>query len=308
MSVQTRKFEFQKDVPVEEINRFYQESNIDRTQILNVQVIQKTPNAGVYMITYEDIIQPYVVGTSPANGASGVPAGTQIIVQFSEAVQPVLAVDVEVTRNGVPVVVVDGDIVTSGAKVTISNMIDTTYGASYVVTLKTSIEDLNGNNMAQPYVLQFTAISQINALIKKGGNVTPDAGDIAAGYINIAFVASMPDANYRLDCQLVGILAQPGVGLRVSNKTAAGFRINFDKETFSTVETGINNAMAALATAIDTAHTTQINTQHANVGHAAPQNALTGLSTTSPGGAACADRDFQLGNSIDWEATYGLTG
>ena len=307
MAIRTVKFELPKEVPIERINQFFVDTRIDRTQILNIAVIQKTPNTSVFMLTYEDIAAPYVLGTSPANGADGIPTGIDIIIQFSEPVQAVVPADVEVTRNGVVISPLPAlDITTSGSKVTLKNVVSTVYGANYVVTLNTTIKDLVGNPMSNIYVFQFTAISQINSLIKKGGNTVPAGGDITAGFIDVVFGAAMPDANYLTKCQLVGVLVQPSVALRVSNKTAAGFRINFDKEDFSTVETGINNADAALAAAIDTAHTTQINTQHANGTHAAPQNALAGLVTVPPGGALCADRDFQLGNSIDWEATYGL--
>lgn len=295
-----------KDVPIEEINRFFQAQLLDRTQILNISVIQKAPNASVFMITYEDVKDPYVLGTSPANGSDGIPTGIDVIVQFSEAVQTVVDADLEMTRNGVVVTLAPGSLVTSGSKLTIKNLVDTTYGAGYVITFLPTIKDALGNPLGEVYVLQFTAISQINSLIKKGGSTTPIAADITAGYIDVVFGAAMPDANYLVKCQLEGVLTQPSVGLRVSTKTAAGFRVNFDKETFSTVETGINNAAAALASAIDSAHTSQINSQHASGTHAAPQNALSGLSTSPPGGATCVDRDFQLGNSISWEATYGL--
>lgn len=306
MAVRTERFQFSKDFPVEEVNRFFEDNGIDRTQILATEVIQKTPDAGIFMVVYEDIIQPYVVGTSPANGADGIPTGIDIIIQFSEAVQAVVPADIEVTRNGSPVTVPPGDIATSGAKVTISNVVDATYGASYVITLLTTIEDAVGNPMAEPYIFQFTAISQVNSLVKKGGNVTPDGADITAGFIDVTFGAAMPDANYRVIAQLVGAIAQPGVGLRISNKIAAGFRINFDGEDFSTVETGIDNADAALAGAIDSAHLNSINTDHANATHAAPTNPIVTMTTTPPGGASCGDRDFLLGNTIDWIATYGL--
>jgi hypothetical protein len=198
MAVRTKKFEFQKDVPTEEINRFYQENNIDRTQILSVVLIQKTPNAGVYMITYEDIIQPYVIGTSPSNGSDGVPTGSAIIIQFSEAVTALTPSDVEVLRNGSPVALVGGDIVTVGARTTISNAIDGTVNADYVVTIRETVTDLVGNAMSAPYVFNFTSQTEFAGLALKAGRIAPGTGDIAAGFSDVSFVEPFTNDSYRL--------------------------------------------------------------------------------------------------------------
>lgn len=234
MAVQTRKFEFQKDVPVEEINRFYRENNIDRTQILSVVLIQKTPNAGVYMVTYEDTVLPEVVGTSPADGASGVPTGIDVIVQFSEAVQTVGSGDISVTEDGSPVAVPPGDIITAGSKLTIQNVVDE-FDAAYVFTLLTSIQDTNNNPLARPYVFSFITTPESAGVVIKTGRVTPDGADISQGYHDVTFNESFLSDAYKVwdpsfhhTSALPTGVADVGTPWRVSNKMAAGFRINFD--------------------------------------------------------------------------------
>lgn len=229
MSVNIRKFELGKEVPIERVRQFYEAARLDRTQVLDVSVIQKTPNAAVYLLTYEDVMAPYVVGTSPANGATGIPTNSNIIIQFSEAVQNIVPADVEVLKNGVPVVLGAGDITTAGAVVTISSAVDATPNANYVVTLKTTIKDVVGNTMEYPYVFSFTTATQLAGLAFKADHITPDAADVAAGYVDISFTSAFTNSNYDL--------AEPsfhwgapvsGVVFRVTNKTAGGFRLNFD--------------------------------------------------------------------------------
>jgi len=234
MAVQTRQFQFQKDVPVEEINRFYQENNIDRTQILSVVLIQKTPNAGVYMVTYEDTILPEVIGTSPADGASGVPTGVDIIIQFSEEVQTVLPADLEITENGNPVAPAPADVVTSGSKLTISNIVDD-FDSTYVVTLLTSIKDVNDNPLANPYVFTFVTTPESAGIVIKAGRVTPDGTDIANGFHDVVFGDAFLSDSYRIWDPSYHFTAPLPTGApwgvtpwRITNKTSSGFRINFD--------------------------------------------------------------------------------
>lgn len=234
MAVRTKQFQIRKDVPVEEINRFYEDNNIDKTQILSVQVIQKAPNVSIYLVTYEDTVLPEVIGTSPANGASGVPTGIDVVIQFSEAVTSLTSGDIEVTENGIPVVVPGGDITTNGSKVTIANVVDE-LDAAYVITLLTSIQDLNGNHLAYPYVLTFSTNPESAGVVHKAGRVTPTGTDLANGYHDVAFsdpflsdAYRVADPSFHHTSAWPSGFPMPGTPFRITDKVAGGFRVNFD--------------------------------------------------------------------------------
>lgn len=236
MAVRTERFKYSKDFPVDEINRFFEDNAIDRTQIIATGVVQLSTNSMAYFVTYEDVIAPYVVGISPPDGASSVIISTPIIIQFSEALKsPVGPTDFSLTRDGADVDLT-GLVSLAGSVVTIAaGAIDGTYGASYVLTVKTSIKDLNGNPMAQPKVTSWVTQSSTSSLVQKAGRVAPSNTDIANGYSNVVFSTSMPNDAYRLSdpsfhhSVLFPIGWPSGVTpFRITNKVAAGFRINFD--------------------------------------------------------------------------------
>ena len=236
MAVRTVKFELNKDVPVEAINRFFQDQHLDRTQILNISVIQKTPNASVFMVTYEDVTPPYVVGTSPADGSVGVPGNLDVVVQMSEQVQQVRAVDVEVLRNGTPVSLIDGDIQVPGSGTwpssvfRIANAVDSTPNANYIVSLLTTIQDLLGNRMSQPHVFGFTTATQLAGLAIKAGREVPGTGDILAGFKDVVFTEAFTNANYDVPSPGFHSISAPisGQPFRIMNKVAGGFRVGWD--------------------------------------------------------------------------------
>jgi len=308
MAVNIEKFELDKNVPVVGIRKFFEAHGLDRTQVLDISVIQKTPNASIYLLTYEDTVAPYVTGTSPTSGASNVPVSIPIVIQMSEAVADVVDADIRATKDNNLVVI--GGIATNGSTITITGVVDTDPNAHYVITLYTTVTDLAGNPMEHDYTFGFSTAAGAMMMVFKSGVVTPNAMEIGAGSVNIVFPApNFTDLNYRIGLALVGALAQPSVVLRASAKAVNGFTINFDGEDFSTVETGIDNADAAVIAAIDAQHKTSINDDHArNVApniHAAPINQMGVIVTAPPGGAACVDRAFILNNTIEWMAIWG---
>jgi hypothetical protein len=240
MTVQTKAFQFDKDFPVDAVNRFYQAANLDTEQILNVSLIPRPTGAGgVYLITYDDVKAPYVIGTSPSDGSSSVPVSSDIVIQMSENIQQVQAADVEVLRNGTPVSLSGGDIVAGGgswpdSSFKIQNAIDSTLNATYVVTLKTSIQDTSNNAMLVPYVFTFTTADQVSGLTFKSGVINPTPVEIAQNYADVAFGSGFASANYRLTDAIIGTgdPVPPGSGLccieRISNKTVNGFRYNWN--------------------------------------------------------------------------------
>lgn len=234
MAVRTERFKYSKDFPVDEINRFFEDNRIDRTQIIATGVVQLSQNSMAYFVTYEDVISPYVVGTSPSDGAVSVIIGTSVIIQFSETIQVPSLSDFSFTRNGVPVVA-GVSVSTVGSITTITGLVNSDYGAAYVVTIKTSIKDVNGNPMAQPYVFSFVSQAATSTQVQKAGQVVPTGPDIAAGYSAINFASAFASDAYRVPCPGFHHTAPWPTGtpfgaipLRISNKVAGGFRINFD--------------------------------------------------------------------------------
>jgi len=313
VAIIVRRFELSKGQGIDALSRFFSTQSLDRTQILFAQPVQLSPGNAPFILIYDDVNPPYVTGTSPATGSMGIPTGVDIVIQMSEAIDDPSG-KITITRNGTAIVEgVDYTINPSpwpaagSTTITIQGAVDTTSNASYVVSLASTIVDMSGNPMEAGYVFQFTTQDQVASLIIKAGSVVPSAGDIVNGYVDVAFSSDFPDASYIISVTHKGDSAQKGVVLRArtTGYTKSGFKIYFDAEDFSTVETGIDNAIAAGTTAIDAAHTTQINTQHADGTHAAPINALGGLNTNPATGASCVDRAFQAGNSLHWIAVYG---
>ena len=308
MSIVAKRFSLNKDkIDLDELATFFRQQSLDRTQIILAQGVQVTPGNTDIVLIYEDVSPPYVAGTSPADGSLGVPISSTINVIMSENIVDPTA-SITVTRNGAPVA---GIVITPAGgswpsnQFSITSAVDSTYSAVYVVTLAATIADTVGNTMVTSYVFSFTTQAQSAGILYKAGVVVPDGADIAAGFTTVTFGTAFPDATYRVVHGLVGGNTQEGVGLRASTKLAGSFRIYFDPEDFSTVETEIDAKMLELETNLDADYTAQINAQHANGVHAAPQNALGGLVVTPTTASGAVDRAFQPGNTIEWVAVHG---
>lgn len=237
MAIRTEKFELGKEVPIQRINRFFSDNITDPTQVLNIFGYQKAPNVSVLMVTYNDVVAPYVVATSPPDGLGGVLINSDIIIQMSEIVQAIdKAVDIEVLRNGVTVSPSGITIDPAGAtsSFAIKGAVDDSFSATYVVTLKTTIQDQAGNNMELPHVFSFITQAQISALDIRSGKVTPSPAAIGSGYQDVSFGSVFGSDAYRLSGPSFHHLSARPSGLlfRITNKTAIGFRINFDNAAF----------------------------------------------------------------------------
>jgi hypothetical protein len=309
MAIVAKRFDLGKSQVLDEIQAFFRSRALDRSQIILAETVQVAQGNSAFILVYEDVSPPSVSGTSPSNGASNVPVGSTIFITMSEPIQDPTS-EIAITKAGSPVV---GFTVTPAggswpdSQFTITNAIDSTYNTLYTVVLGEDILDVVGHPMGEDYLFTFTTTNQAAGMIFREGSVTPDAGEISAGYVDIVFASgyNFPDANYRLSLSLSGGTAQPGITLRATNKATSGFRIAFDVEDFATVEAEIDTVVTELETNLDTDYTSQINSQHASGTHAAPQNALSGLSVTAHTAADIAARAFQTGNFIDWKATHG---
>lgn len=245
MSIKTVKFQLGKEISVKEINEFFRTAGLDRTQIIHAALIQKSPNTAAYLITYEDITAPYVVGTFPENGFTNVPLSSDVVVQMSEQVDTVqwtngASTDIEVRKNGTLVdpSVVGGSVTPSAGSwpssgFTIQNAVDDTANAVYQITLKTTIEDTLGNTMQVPHVFAFTAVDEVSGISFKQGRITPTVAQIGSGFVDLTFDNDFPTANWRLSDSFHSSSALPdptGCPLRwdPATKTKSGQRVYFD--------------------------------------------------------------------------------
>lgn len=307
MTINARRFELGKNRGLDQVIDFLSEQGLGKDQILMSSVVQIAPGNAALLLVYEDA--PYVSGTSPAAGASGVVISTNIIIVFNEPIKNPTG-KVTITQNGVTLIEgVDYTFtpnpwpVAGSATLTISGAIDATYLANYIVMLS-GITDLNDEPMSGTYVFSFVSQSEPagGGTVIQHGSAVPDGTDISNGYIDVTFGAVFDDTSYQIALTVLGSSAQMGVGLRISNKTVSGFRINFDGEDYSTVEVGVDTSLSGAVTDVDNHHLLQINDQHANIDHAAPQNEITYLTTTLSGATDCENRAFVLGNTIEWIA------
>ncbi|WP_159401045.1 Ig-like domain-containing protein [Streptomyces sp. NRRL B-24484] len=114
---------------------------------------------GSYTATYgQDTTAPTVTGTAPANGATGVAAGTAVKFSFSEPLDPATvtasALTLKTTGGGTPVPgTVSYDAATSTAVLTPSTDLALTTG--YTATVQ-GVKDLAGNTLAGPVTTAFT--------------------------------------------------------------------------------------------------------------------------------------------------------
>ena len=100
----------------------------------------------------EDKTPPSVVGVSPANGSTGVPVDTTLMVRFSERVDPLT-----VNASSFYVSGAAGSVARWNDTATFTPSSDLRYATVCTVTVTTEVTDLVGNHMSHDYQWTFTA-------------------------------------------------------------------------------------------------------------------------------------------------------
>ena len=134
-------------------------------------------------VTKDDIIAPTVTSFAPADAATGVAVASNIVLNFSEAIQKGTTGLIEIhsdTATGAVVASYDAatsaNLTISGSTLTINPTADLTPGSHYYVTLADgSIEDLAGNHFAGTSAYDFTTAAAIT------GGVDPFAASGGGG-------------------------------------------------------------------------------------------------------------------------------
>jgi parallel beta-helix repeat protein len=151
-------------------DRIYYQSNISIENITSVDisstshVFEKSPrnvNMSIsHMETFiQDVSSPYVINTTPSNGAGNISINVDIIIQFNERMNN-LSVEKAINITG-------GEISnflwnTDGNQVIIKISGSLKYNTTYKVTIGTDAEDMAGNNLASAFIFEFITQTKEN--------------------------------------------------------------------------------------------------------------------------------------------------
>ena len=183
MAVRIRRFTIGKGSNLDPINRFYLEDGIRSADVLHVNISELGRDRVEYVITYEDSSSPRIIATFPTDGQRGVAPGTTVLAIFSESIQALSSGDIEIFNitDMVTVPSIDYTIDNSlvGERRGVVQIIDSggylLNQKTYRITFKTSIQDVSGNNMEEPYDLIFTASTSLAELDFDGDSILAPA-------------------------------------------------------------------------------------------------------------------------------------
>ncbi len=106
-----------------------------------------------------DTIPPYVQTTDPANGAIDVPVNPLITITFSELVRTSATTTLTLYSTGTGTITCDGTYNNTQYIYTLPTSIaHLAYGTQFRATLSAGVQDLAGNQMATPYLWNFTTL------------------------------------------------------------------------------------------------------------------------------------------------------
>jgi len=182
MTIITKEFRIDKNFNVDTLNSFLEGVERSGGRILNQFAVQIDNGQSTnYYITYEDAVPPTVIRTSPVDTQAGVPAGSDIVIIFSEDVVLGTA-PFEILKDGSPVTGFTW--IENNGRVDISDAIDADIGAYTVRVKKDEVEDLNGNPMDLDFTFSFT--SSLDTL---SGAFIADRINVSSAVINDVNVA-----------------------------------------------------------------------------------------------------------------------
>lgn len=188
MPVRVRRFAIGKGSDLDPINRFYREEGVRDVDVLHVQMSNLGKDRVEYVVTYVDSGAPRVIATFPLEGQRGVAPGSTLLFVFSEPIQPLVSSDLEIrnltTSTVVPpseFTIVNTDVGLDRGQLRIEDPSGGTgpnyllNNNTYQVTLKTTIQDLDGNTMEEAFILVFTASTSLADLEFDGDRVAAGA-------------------------------------------------------------------------------------------------------------------------------------
>jgi hypothetical protein len=186
MAVRVRRFDIGKDSSLEAINRFLLEEGVRSADVLHVDINPLGPDRTQIILVIEDSRAPRIILTFPTDGQAGVGPGSTVIATFSEPIQALASGDIEIFNITTNTLVPSTEYTINNTDVGLNRGIvriedtgpDTAVDANYLqdgntfrVTFKTSIKDLDGNTMEEPFDLIFTSSLSQSSLDFDGDNV-----------------------------------------------------------------------------------------------------------------------------------------
>ena len=251
------------------------------------------PLAGNYSWTFTTAVQPVVLSTTPANGATGVPVTQVLSATFSKAMNCATlaspATTFKVTGPGTTPVV--GTVACSGAVATFTPTAALTANTLYTATITTGATDSTGDPLAANYVWTFrtapapTVPAVISTTPANGATSVPTSQAITATFSEAMNPATINATTFTVKAP--GGVAVTGVVTYVAAGSVATFTpvANLTASTLytATITTGAmdlsGNALAAnyvwtftTAAAPDTTKPTVIATVPLNTATAVPLN------------------------------------
>ena len=174
--------------------------------------------AGSYTASYgADTTAPTVVGASPADGATGVGAGTAVRFSFGEPLDPATVTGAALTLRTAAGAAVAGTVAYDGAAGAAVLTPGAPLGLStgYTATVQ-GVKDVAGNALASPYTVSFTTggappqtigntvagtlIDDTDSNHLNGSRVTTGAGPVALSSlsVHVGSVSAAPNNQYQL--------------------------------------------------------------------------------------------------------------
>ena len=123
-------------------------------------------NSTFTTVAAADVTAPTIVSRSPLNGATSVPINTDVVITFSEPMNPASLTTTTITLTPTSGGAAVAATVTPGAgntTATLNPTGDLLYNTSYTVTVTTGVEDAAGNNLAAQSTSTFTTVLDTTA-------------------------------------------------------------------------------------------------------------------------------------------------
>ena len=175
-----------------------------------------------------DDLAPYVLFTTPTDGATEVLPGAEVVVAFSEPMDPATLSSATFGLTGPGGVGVAGALLHLGTWATFTPSSPLDLGATYTAIVTTGAADLAGNHLAQDYVWTFTIVSAPDSAAPYVLFTSPDGGAtdvLDDSHIFVAFSEPMDRSTFTSNT--FGVTGPGGVGV-------AGALFIADNSSFST--------------------------------------------------------------------------
>lgn len=241
MAIRVDKFDLGKGTSLKELNRQLLENKVRSADIISVVANPLGTDKGEYIVMREDSSAPRVIATIPTDGSNVAP-GTSLIVIFSEPMQTIFKGDIEIFDINGAALIDEADFTLDNTLIGQSRgvlVIEDSGGYQengkvYRVTIKTTVSDLDGNLMEEPYDFIFT-VNTSQASLDFDGGIVP-ISSFSSPYLNRWEVLVTPVRLSLTPSTLVELTFEGPSGVEIAElnlhveKLGASFRIAIDHD------------------------------------------------------------------------------